>query len=262
MSDRIRYAFLGCTKFSERVLRCLIANGIVPEVVLTSPEKFKISYSDEPVKNFNYSNLNGLCAEKSIPVINLYDSPENRIENYIDFLGSLELDVIFVMGWYFMVPADVRNLAKKGAWGIHASLLPRYAGGAPLTWAIINGESQTGVTLFRLDSGVDTGDIIAQEQISIGTEDCIASVYERATLASEALILKAVRNFHSLEPIPQDITQRSVYPQRAPTDGLIDMNKSAQEIYNFIRAQSHPYPGAFFIAGDGRKVIIEKARLS
>ena len=262
MSNEIKYAFLGCTKFSERLLKCLIANGISPEVVFTSPEIFKISYSEEPVKNFNYSDLSDICGKSRVPIINLYDSPENRIENYIDYLSGLELDVILVMGWYFMVPASIRCLAKKGAWGIHASLLPKYAGGAPLTWAIINGEPETGVTLFQLDNGVDTGNIIAQEKISIDFQDCIASVYERATSASENLILNALQNFNSLEPVPQDMSQRTVFPQRSPNDGLIDMNQSAQEIYNFIRAQSHPYPGAFFIAGDGEKVIIEKARLS
>jgi methionyl-tRNA formyltransferase len=262
MSDKIRYAFLGCTKFSERLLSCLVGNGIAPEVVFTTPEVFKISYSEEPVKNYNYSSLSEICIDIGVPIVSLYDCPSNKIENYIEYIRELELDVILVMGWYFMVPAAIRNLAKKGAWGIHASLLPKYAGGAPLTWAIINGESQTGVTLFQLDAGVDTGDIIAQEKISIGFEDCIASVYERATSASETLILNALHNFNSLELVPQDMSQRSVFPQRAPNDGLIDMNKSAQEIYNFVRAQSHPYPGAFFIAGDGGKVIIEKVRLA
>lgn len=262
MSDKIRYAFLGCTKFSERLLKCLIANDMAPEVIFTSPEYFTISYSDTPVRNFNYSDLAIARANSNVPVISLHDSLDNKIDKYLDYLKGLDLDVILVMGWYFMVPAAIRNLAKKGAWGIHASLLPKYAGGAPLTWAIINGEEQTGITLFRLDAGVDTGDIIAQEKILIEPLDCIATVYEKATLASEHLILNALQNFQSLTETPQDMSQRTVYPQRSPEDGLIDMNKSAQEIYNFIRAQSCPYPGAFLIGGDGKKIFIEKARLS
>jgi methionyl-tRNA formyltransferase len=160
-----------------------------------------------------------------------------------------------------MVPKKIRDIATYGTWGIHASMLPNYAGGAPLVWAIINGETETGVTLFKLDDGVDDGDIIEQEIIVIENVDTIKEVYEKVIIVSKTILLKALKNISKIVFKPQDKSKIKVFPQRKPQDGELDLTKPAQEIYNFIRAQSSPYPGAFIKTSDGKKLIIEKARI-
>ena len=160
-----------------------------------------------------------------------------------------------------MIPQSIRELVKYGAWGIHASLLPNYAGGAPLSWAIINGEKETGITLFRMEDGVDDGDIIAQKSFTIEYEDAIKEVYEKATIASKDILKNVLTNIKDIKPIPQNKVEIEIYPQRSPKDGKIDLTKSSEEIYNFIRAQSSPYPGAFITTSDGKKLVIEKARI-
>jgi methionyl-tRNA formyltransferase len=183
------------------------------------------------------------------------------ISAYLELLEELKPDIILVMGWYYMVPEKIRNSAKYGAWGIHASMLPKYAGGAPLVWAIINGEDSTGVTLFKLDNGVDDGDIIIQKEIPIKFEETINDVYEKVIIVSKEILLNAINSIDTIIPIAQDKSIIEVFPQRSPDDGEIDFSKPSKIIYNFIRAQSAPYPGAFFRTVDGKKIIIEKARI-
>jgi len=161
------------------------------------------------------------------------------------------------MGWYYMVPKVIRDLAKYGAWGIHASLLPNYAGGAPLVWAIIEGQKKTGVTLFKLSNGVDDGDIIQQISFSINENDTIKEVYENATKISCEILIEVMKDESKIIFRPQDKSLIKVYPQRNPQDGKIDWNWDIERIKNFIRAQTKPYPGAWFEIEDKRITIWE-----
>ena len=160
-----------------------------------------------------------------------------------------------------MVPKEIRTLAKYGAWGIHASLLPKYAGGAPLVWAIINGEKVAGVTFFKFEDGVDDGDIIAQKSFPIKYEDSIKEVYEKASEASKKILIESLQNIDQIKFKPQDKSKIEVYLQRRPSDGEIDLNKTAIEIQNFIRAQSKPYPGAFSTI-NGKTIIFWEVKFS
>lgn len=258
---KMKIVFLGATAFSRELLGHLLENGIKPVQLFTIPEEFSISYSEGKVKNYNYANLHELAAQAGIPSADVESTSGKRLTDYYDELKTLEPDVILVMGWYYMVPKKIRELARYGAWGIHASLLPRYAGGAPLVWAIINGEKETGVSLFRLDDGVDDGDIIAQQAFPIAEDDSIKEVYAKATEASKKILLKALQNAGDIVFHPQDKNAIEVWPQRKPEDGEIDLDWPAEKIYNFIRAQSPPYPGAFIKTANGDKIYIDKARL-
>lgn len=258
----MKIVFFGATKFSEEVLLHLLKNGIIVNALFTIPQEFEISYSETKIKNYNFSNLETIATDYKIPCyyINSADG-EKRTSDYFDIINEIKPDIILIMGWYYMVPKKIRELAKYGAWGIHASLLPNYAGGAPLVWAIINGEKETGVTLFKLDDGVDDGDIIHQEKISILETDSIKEVYDKVITISKEILLHALLNISSIKFIPQDKTKIKIYPQRKPDDGEINLNNSAKALYDFIRAQSSPYPGAFIRTIDGKKLIIEKARI-
>lgn len=257
----MKIIFLGATKFSEEILFHLLDNGISIELLLTIPREFTISYSEQKVVNFNYSDLPALAAAKSITCLHVDSGDGKKISDYESQIREIDPDVILVMGWYYMVPKKIRDLAKYGAWGIHASLLPDYAGGAPLVWAIIEGQKKTGVTLFRLDDGVDDGDIISQAEISIDENDTIKEVYQKATEMAKKILLHSLNNIESVEFKPQDKSKIRVYPQRKPDDGEINLLWPSSKMYDFIRAQAPPYPGAFIRTSDNKKLIIEKARI-
>ncbi|NJN80577.1 MAG: methionyl-tRNA formyltransferase [Anaerolineales bacterium] len=165
------------------------------------------------------------------------------------------------MGWYWVLKADVLNLVSHGWLGIHASLLPKYRGGAPLVWAIINGEAETGLSLFYFDEGMDTGDIVAQRKINIEFEDTIMNVLVKIQKES----IEIVRENYPLllagnaQRLKQDHTQATYVALRRPSDGRINWNQPALKIYDFVRAQTHPYPGAFCYL-DKKKLYVWNAK--
>lgn len=254
---------MGCTKFSEELLRTIQTHPKADiQAIFSIPREFNISYSEEKVVNTNYSNIGRLAQEWKIEHYLVDSVPGSKLQDYEDKIRKHQPDVILVLGWYYMVPKKIRELAKHGAWGIHASLLPKYAGGAPLVWAIINGEKETGVTLFKLDDGVDDGDIIEQQSFPIEFQDDIATVYDKATEVSKKILVKVLDQYPDIEMKVQNKDEIEVYPQRSPEDGEIDLNWSPVRIYNFIRAQAPPYPGAFIRTSDNEKIYIYKAAIS
>ena len=258
---KLRFAFLGATNYSKELLLFLIDKGLKPMVIFSIPEEFDISYSSEKkIKNTNYANLKFIADRYEIAYYEV-DSSNKKLHDYNEIIKEMNLDLLLVLGWYYMIPKKTRDLTTYGAWGIHASLLPKYAGGAPLNWAIINGEKETGVTLFRMEDGVDDGDIIEQRSYSIEYEDTIKEVYAKATIASKEILKNVLNNMDTVIFTSQNKKNIEVYPQRKAEDGEVDLSKSSIEIYNFIRAQSSPYPGAFIKTIDGKKIILEKVRI-
>jgi len=144
-----------------------------------------------------------------------------------------------------MIPRKWRELAP--AYGLHASLLPDYSGGAPLVWAMINGEKKTGITLFQMDEGVDSGPIAGQKEEPIHPDDTIATLYARIEERGLELLRGSLPQIASvtIKLQKQDENKRRVVPQRSPEDGQIDWTMDATYIDRFVRAQTKPYPGAF-----------------
>ena len=241
----LSFAFFGTTNYSRELLLFLIEKDLLPKVIFSIPQKFNISYSENKVKNSNYANLKNIADKCNILYYEIDSIKGKKIKDYEDIVQSLNLDLLLVLGWYYMIPKNIRGLAKYGAWGIHASLLPKYAGGAPLNWSIINGEKKTGVTLFRMEDGVDDGDIIAQKDFNIEYKDSIKEVYKKATIASKEILGNVLENIKNVKYIKQDKTKIKIFPQRKPEDGDIDWKSSSKSIYDFIRAQTLPYPCAF-----------------
>lgn len=260
--DKLSFAFFGATNYSRELLLFLLHRSLIPKAIFSIPSEFNISYSDKKVKNTNYADLKSIADQYNIAYYEIDSVDGKKTKDYESVINGLELDLILVLGWYYMLPKSTRELARYGAWGIHASMLPDYAGGAPLNWAIINGEKETGVTLFRMEDGVDDGDIIAQKTFSIEYDDTIKEVYDKATIVSKEILKEILsKKISDIEFTEQDKSKIKVYPQRKPEDGEIDVSKPSLEIYNFIRAQSNPYPGAFIKTVDGKKLIIEKVRI-
>jgi len=226
--------------------------------VVTAPETFSISYRPQGVKNVLFADVKSHCENQGINCVVMEGGMKDP--SLFAKVSSWNPDMFIVVGWYHMVPTSWRNLAPT--YGLHASLLPDYSGGAPLVWAIINGESMTGITFFEFADRVDNGPIVGQLATSIYPEDTIATLYERIQTLGGELIQEYLPRLidGTAVLIPQDETKRRLFPQRSPEDGKIDWSWPAQQIHNFIRAQTKPYPGAFTIHG-GNKVTIWSSRL-
>lgn len=246
--------FLGSTKFSEQILISLIENKCDIKAIFSIPEKFRISYSKEKVTNTNFADLSKLAKSFSIPFFLVDSEKGKRLIDFKSEIEKLSSKVIIAAGWYYMIPKQIRDIPENGAWGIHASLLPNYAGGAPLVWAMINGEKETGVSLFKMEEGVDDGAIILQEKISIDYDDTIKTLLEKALISSKKILLSAL-NQKSVKYNPQDKSKIKIYPQRSPEDGEIDWSLDDEKIRNFVRAQTKPYPGAWTKINN-KKVIV------
>lgn len=258
----MKVLFIGASQFGLRCLQELnkLTNTSIDLVgVVTAPQNFSISYRPQGVVNVLHADVSDYCKSLNIPYAVISNGMND--EDLFCKISSLKPDIFLVVGWYHMIPKKWMELAP--AYGLHASLLPDYSGGAPLVWSIINGENKTGITFFKFDSGVDSGPIVGQLSTPIFETDTIATLYERI----EELGLDLIRNHlpllanGSAKLYIQDESKRRIFSQRSPEDGLIDWTMSAQEIYNFIRAQTRPYPGAFTYI-DGKKITIWSSVIS
>jgi methionyl-tRNA formyltransferase len=251
--------FLGSTKFSEEILKFLILKKFNITHIFSSPEEFKISYSKKNIKNYNYTDLSRLAKKYAIKFIEISKENNEKLSDFKEIIKKVAPDIILVAGWYYMIPKSILSIPKHGVWGLHASLLPKYAGGAPLVWAMLNGEKETGITLFRMKEGVDNGDIIGQRKFKINNEDTIEKMIIKSIQASKRLLSQYL-NKKELFYKNQNPNLIKIYPQRSPDDGEIDWDNDPEYIQRFIRAQTKPYPGAWTIIGN-KKIIIWDAEI-
>ena len=168
-------------------------------------------------------------------------SPEAR-----ELLQRLAPDCIVIIAYGQIIPAALMNIPKLGWINLHASLLPKYRGAAPINWAIANGETQTGLTTMRIDAGMDTGDILLQEEVDIAPEETAPELTESMAEAGAPLMLETLRGLAAgkLIACPQNNAEATYAPLLKKEDGRIDWKRPAQEIYNRIRGFT-PWPGAY-----------------
>ena len=256
----LKLVFVGSSTFG---LRCLSTCLELPELkvsgIVTAPQTFTISYRPSGVTNVLHADVAGLANSHAIPLRTLERSMNEP--GLFEAVAEWNPEAFLVAGWYHMIPKRWRELAP--AYGLHASLLPDYSGGAPLVWAMINGEPKTGITLFQMDDGVDSGPIARQKEEPIYPNDTIATLYARIEERGLELLRNALPQLASgtLKLYLQDETRRRTVPQRSPEDGLIDWTKDAESIDRFIRAQTRPYPGAFTTL-EGRPLHIWSAQVA
>ena len=172
------------------------------------------------------------------------------------------IDVLFAVGWRYLIPSDVYGSTIKASVVFHDSLLPKYRGFAPTNWAIINGERQTGATMFLMSETVDSGPIIEQTPIPIGFDETIRDVSEKVTGAYISLLESNIDAVMSgkFSTTAQDEGRATITTKRVPADGQIDWSDSAVNIHNLIRGLADPWPGAFTTLND-RKLMIWSAQL-
>lgn len=233
---RGRVALLGAVHESLPMLQVLLAD---PRVVLMA-----VLTSGTGTTLAGAIDLGALAEQHDVPV---YRGLDLRSPDSLCLLRKLDLDLLIVVGWTRLVPAEVLALPRFGCVGFHASLLPRHRGRAPVNWAIINGETQTGATMLMLDPGVDTGPIVDQLPIAISDDDTCGTVYERVAVAGVALLLKHLPALlEGCAPMWRQLPDDGdVLPRRTPDMGITDWDRSARDVYNWIRGLTHPYPGAF-----------------
>lgn len=245
---------LGSTDLTAAVLRRLVDLELPLSGVMSATETFRISYRPHGMKNSRHYDIKSLCDGYGIP---------HRTYRSIDDLALFTAEVggglLLAAGWHHLVPRAIRERFSLGCVGLHASLLPRYRGGAPLNWALLNGDAEAGVSLFVLDDGVDEGDLYGQKPFAIGSGDTIADLLERAEAAALDLVSEYAPAMlrGEVHPYPQQ-GPASYSLQRFPEDGLIDWTAEPERILRLIRAVSRPYPGAYTFL-EGRQVVIWRA---
>ena len=172
-------------------------------------------------------------------------------EAFQDALSGLQPDLFVVVAYGQILPKSVLHIPRYGAINVHASLLPRYRGAAPIAWAILRGENVTGVTTMVMDEGMDTGDILLQTEVPIGDKETCEMLHDRLAPLGAQLLLKTLEKMRAgdLRAIPQDHSKATYAPPLKKEDGHIHWNKEAREIDRQVRA-FNPWPGAFTKWGD------------
>ncbi len=201
-----------------------------------------VTHQDDPNENRWYASLFDFSTKKKLPV--LADPDPAVLQRAV---AQAKPDLIFSFYYRSMLPMSVLRHARLGAFNMHGSLLPKYRGRAPLNWAILKGERETGVTLHEMVEKADAGRIVDQQAVPIGPDDTALDVFNRMTDAAETVLKRSLPSLVQGEPRfkPNDLSRGSYFGGRKPEDGRIDWTKSAQEIHNLVRAVAPPYPGAF-----------------
>jgi methionyl-tRNA formyltransferase len=246
-----RIAFVGCVEEGRRSLQTLLdLEADVRGIFTLRP--------DLAAKVSGAVPWEALAAAHDIPlhyVRNINDA------DAVAVMRALAPDLVFCVGWTQLLRRDIMELPRMGCVGFHASLLPRYRGRAPVNWAIIHGERETGNTMLLLDEGVDTGDILAQRSFPIEDDDTCATIYDKVANSEDEMIREVLPLIRagSMPRIRQDHAAATVMPRRRPEDGVILWNRTTQQLHDWVRALTHPYPGAFTSVG-AERVFVWKAR--
>lgn len=245
----MRIIFFGTPEFAIPSLNALLLSGEEIVAVVTQPDKRKGRghiFTPPPVKEF--------AIKKGIEVF----QPTNiKEDTFISKIFNLKPDLIVVAAYGKILPPDILKLPVYGCINVHASLLPKYRGAAPIQWAIINGEKKTGITIMMMDEGLDTGDILLQEEVGISEDDNAETLSKRLSELGASLLIKAIKKIKegSIERLPQ-VGTPSYAPPLKKEDGLIDWSKSASEIFNFVRGM-YPWPCAYCYLNKERIKIIK-----
>ena len=210
-------------------------------------------------------NRSGQCAFDEVASrlgAELHETRDINSDETLAWLRSLEADLVFVVGWSQLVREPFIAEAREGVFGMHPTLLPRHRGRAPIPWAILTGLARTGVTLFEIvDATADSGAIVGQVVLDISREETATTLFARIADAHVELIRSIVPQIveRTAPRVQQDPSRASAWPKRTPGDGIIDWETRAPYLYDWVRAQTRPYPGAFTFLGD-EKVIVWGAR--
>ncbi|GAB2788017.1 methionyl-tRNA formyltransferase [Rhabdobacter roseus] len=243
MSERLRIIFMGTPDFAVPSLRILVENGCEVVAVITAPDRPSgrgLKLTPSPVKQY--------ALERGILVL----QPEKLKEStFLEQLRQLRADLQVVVA-FRMLPEVVWSMPGRGTFNLHASLLPQYRGAAPINWAVINGETQTGVTTFFIEKEIDTGKIIFQEKEAIHPDDTAGTLYERLMQKGAELVLRTVRAIEAgnYPQVPQpEVPEPRLAPKIYKDTCAINWELPREQVRNLVRGLA-PYPAAWTNLGE------------
>lgn len=235
----MRIVFCGTPEFGVPTLQALVANPkFSVEAVVTQPDRPRgrgQQVSASPVKE-----------AAAAAGARIYQPESVKTDEARDFFTETKPEAAVIIAYGQIIPRRLLEIPRLGWLNLHASLLPKYRGAAPIAWAIINGESKTGLTTMRLDPGLDTGPILMQREIEIGSDETAPELAARMAEMGALLVVESLVKLErgEIEPIPQDASRASYAPILTKEHGRIDWGQTAAEIYNRVRGLA-PWPGAF-----------------
>ena len=224
-----------------RCLSVLLAHGVDVALVVT--------HRDDPREAIWFGSVERLAREHGIEAV----TPEaGELPALAPRLAALAPDFLFSFYYRHMLPAAILGCARRGAYNVHGSLLPKYRGRVPVNWAILHGERETGATLHEMVAKPDAGRIVDRQAVPILPDDTALDVFRKVTVAAEIVLDRALASLldGTARLEPQDLSAGSYFGGRKPEDGRIDWSKGAREIHDLVRAVAPPYPGAFTSLGD------------
>jgi len=235
------YHDIGCA-----VIEALLTAGYDIAAVFT--------HADDPKENNFYGSVAQLCARKGIPV----HAPEDANHPlWIERIAKLNPDFIFSFYYRNLLSEPLLSTARKGAFNLHGSLLPKYRGRAPANWLLVKGETETGVTLHRMVKRADAGAILAQQKVAIERSDTGLTLHAKLRDAASSLLRDALPQLAAgkLAETAQDESKATYFGRRTPADGKLEWQKPAEELFNLVRAVTQPYPGAFCAVGEHKLIV-------
>jgi methionyl-tRNA formyltransferase len=246
----MRVVFLGSQEIGAACLEVILKHGHDVVGVGTFEPAAHEQWKDDVAR---------MARERGLPMLR---GRRYKTADAIEELKAAKPDILFAIGWRWILPAEVLAIPSKGCLGIHGSLLPRLRGFAPVNWALIRDEKETGPSLFYFDEGMDTGDIVGQRPFTITDDDDAASVRARVAKESVTLLDEMLPQLAAgtAPRIQQDHSKATYGEQRRPEDGRIDWTWEPRRVFNFVRGLTRPYPGAWAEL-DGSTVKIWKARV-
>lgn len=234
-----------------RCLKALLSAKIEVPLVVT--------VRDDPQENRWYASVAETAAEYDLPVATPHDA---NGADFVERIAQLDPDFIFSFYYRSMLGAPILHTARRGALNMHGSLLPKYRGRAPVNWAILNGELQTGATLHYMVARADAGDIVDQLAVPILQDDDAREVFGKVTAAAEIVLARSLPALvaGNAPRRAQPIEPGQYFGRRRPEDGRIDWSQPAGRIHDLVRAVAPPFPGAFTEV-DGRQWWIHRTRM-
>lgn len=249
----MRIVFMGTPEFAVPSLTHLVDAGYCPEAVVTGPDRPRGRGQDvtpTPVKT----------AAQAAGIDTILQPEDVKSDTFAQNVAALDPDVIVVVAFKILPPA-VFETATQGAFNLHGSLLPKYRGAAPINWAIMNGETETGVTTFFLRAKVDTGNVILKKRMTIGPNETAGEVHDRMKILGAEAVVETVRRIEdgTVETRPQDDSKATPAPKIHTDDCAIPWHRPNAEVHNHVRGLS-PYPGAWTVHDDTRLKVYRTRR--
>ncbi len=251
----MRVALFGYSSVGARAYKVLRRMGETVAAVFT--------HADSPGEVLWFDPVGRLARADGFPV---HEVSAARVEGpapYLPLVEAARPDVILSAYFRTLIPSPVLAIPQRGAYNLHGSLLPRYRGRAPVNWVLVNGETQTGMTLHHMTRAADAGDIVGQVRLAIGPDETAPELQRRLDDAAEDLLLRWLPEIErgSAPRTPQDLSKGSRFGRRGPEDGRFEWTWPARRIHNLVRAVTRPFPGAY-TQGPGGRITLWKTRVA